>query len=163
MFLTRLFLKKFKKIIKIYCVFLKNCYKKDILFQENYSFCFYPTTPHRQLNFNIYHFVEEKSSHISSGTLLKPHFDAYHSMKKNFTHIQKIVYLVWLFLENIQSEPFYFYIQAYNAVIYNLIKQIYVIFVEPNITYIISKPYNFLTKYRKRIKKKTWKLLVASN
>lgn len=160
MFLRFIKLKKLKKIIKIYHIFWKDYLKKPITFQINYTYCFYPTTPHRQIHFNIFNLLSQNSQNISSGTLLKPHFILYHSIKKNSLHLQKLVYLLWLFLENVKEEPFYFYIKNYNNLTFLLIKQMRIVFNNLNAAFIVSKPYNCTSKYRKRIKKKTWKMLL---
>lgn len=159
MFLRRLKFKKFRKLSFIYYLFWKNYLYRVVRFDDDYTFYFLPTTPARQIHFNIYNILAQTSTHISSGTLLKPHFIQYHCMKKNFINMQRIVYLLWLFLEDIRLEPFYFYMKYFNALTYQLLTQLRVIFNELTITFIVSKPYNLLLKKRKRIKKKTWKML----
>lgn len=144
-------------------MFWKNYLIKPITFQINYTYCFYPTTPNRQLHFNIFNVISQNSQNISSGTLLKPHFILYHSIKKNFLHLQKLIYLLWLFLEDLKEEPFYFYIKNYNNLTFLLIKQMRIIFNNLTAGFIVSKPYNYILKYRKRIKKKTWKMLLQLN
>lgn len=144
-------------------MFWKNYLIKPITFQINYTYCFYPTTPNRQLHFNIFNVISQKSQNISSGTLLKPHFILYHSIKKNFLHLQKLIYLLWLFLEDLKEEPFYFYIKNYNNLTFLLLKQMRIIFNNLTAGFIVSKPYNYILKYRKRIKKKTWKMLLQLN
>lgn len=144
-------------------MFWKNYLIKPITFQINYTYCFYPTTPNRQLHFNIFNVISQTSQNISSGTLLKPHFILYHSIKKNFLHLQKLIYLLWLFLEDLKEEPFYFYIKNYNNLTFLLIKQMRIIFNNLTAGFIVSKPYNYILKYRKRIKKKTWKMLLQLN
>lgn len=163
MFLRRLKKLKLKKLIWIYYCFWKNYYIKPITFQIDYTFCFYPTTPKRQIHFNVINIISDQSQNISSGTLLKPHFTQYHSMKKNFSNLQKIVYLLWLFMEDIRSEPFYFFIKNYNNLTYLLLHQMRIIFNGLNAGFIINKAYNYTSKYRKRIKKKTWKMLLQDN
>lgn len=142
--------------------FYKHC-NKNLTFENNYTYCFYPTIPHRQAHFTIFNIQSNKVKSYSSGYLLKPHFLQYHSMKKNFINLQKLIFLLWLSLEDINTEPFYFYIKAFNFVIHEIIKQIYIIFNINEVGYIVSKPYNYKTKYKKRIKKKTWKMLVEKN
>lgn len=141
----------------IYYCFWKNYYSKPITFQINYTFCFYPTTPNRQIHFNIINILSSESQNISSGTLLKPHFTQYHSMKKNFLNLQKIVYLLWLYLADLQHEPFYFIIKNFNNLTYLLINQMKITFNDLDVAFIISKPFNKTFKYRKRIKKKNMK------
>lgn len=152
--------KKLKKLLMIYNMFLYNHCNKNLTFEDNYTYCFYPTTPARQIHFTVFNIQTNKVKSYSSGYLLKPHFWQYHSMKKNFTNLQKLIFLLWLALEDINKEPFYFYIKAFNFLTYEIIKQIYIIFNVTDVAYIISKPYNYKTKSRKRIKRKTWKMLL---
>lgn len=147
----------------IYYMFWKNYLTKPLTFEINYTYCFYPTTPQRQLHYNVFNLISHKSKNISSGSLLKEHFTLYHSMKKNFLHLQKLVYLLWLFLEDLHNEPFYFYVKNYNNLTFLLIKQMYIIFNGLNAAFIVSKPFNYTLKYKKRIKKKTWKMLLQLN
>ena len=146
MCLRRLKLKNLKYFCRQYACFNNNHLYNNLSFEENYTYSFIPTIPHRQIQFNLYNLLSHQSQHHSTGVLLKPHFTNYHSMKKNFTHMQKIVFLFWSILYESNNEPMYIYIKAYNFIIYQLIKNIYSIFNNFEIAFVVSKPYNFLTK-----------------
>ena len=165
MFLSKLRLlrRKLKKFIITYTTFTTKQYKYDLTFENDYTYCFYPTIPERQIHFNVYNIYENKSQHVSAGTLLKPHFIVYHNMKKLLPNMQKIIFLYWLFMEELRTEPFYFYIKFYNNIIFELLKQMRIIFHDLNLALIVSKPLNITQKSRKRIKKKIWKMLVDLN
>lgn len=143
-----------------YNVFFFKHFSKEIIFQVKYTYCLYPTTPHRQIHFTIFNIQSDCVKSYSSGYLLKPHFLQYHNMKKNFTNLQKLIFLLWSSLEDINTEPFYYYIKTFNFLTHEIIKQLYTIFSIQEVSYIVSKPHNYITKYRKRIKRKTWKMLL---
>ena len=96
---------------------------------------------------------------ISTGTLIKPQFLNYKSTKKNFKQLHKILFIFWQHYADLFLEKFYFYIKSYNFLFWSLLTQLKSMFGVTEIILIINKPKSFITKTKKRIKKRIWKKL----